>query len=75
MSLLHRAKTVAGQATTKAKEGVAEVQTRRELGQAYDELGKLAFELTESGDINHPRVTTAVERIKKLKAELDAEPA
>ncbi len=75
MGLLDRAKAVADQATTKAKEGVAEVQTRRELGQAYDELGKLAFELAESGDIADPRVTTLVDRIKKLKAELEAEPA
>jgi hypothetical protein len=74
MSLLDRAKTVAGQATSKAKEGVAEVQTRRELGQAYDELGKLAFELAESGDITDPRVTAATERIKKLRSELDAQP-
>ena len=41
MSLLDRAKTVAGQATTKAKEGLEEVQTRRELSQAYEALGKL----------------------------------
>jgi len=75
MSLLDRAKTVAGQATSKAKEGVAEVQTRRELGQAYDELGKLAFELAESGDINHPLLMAVVERIKQLKAELDAQPS
>jgi len=75
MSLLDRAKTVAGQATSKAKEGVAEVQTRRELGQAYDELGKLAFELSESGEINHPRLNGAVERLRQLKAELDPQPS
>ncbi len=72
MSLLDRAKTVAGQATTKAKEGLEEVQTRRELGQAYEELGKLAFELTESGEISNARFTPTVDRIKELKAALDA---
>jgi len=72
MSLLDRAKTVAGQATTKAKEGLEEVQTRRDLGQAYEELGKVAFELTESGAISNDRLTPTVERIKQLKATLDA---
>ena len=41
MGFLDKAKMAAEQATTKAKEGIGEVQTRRELGQAYDELGKL----------------------------------
>jgi hypothetical protein len=72
MGFLDRAKTVAEQATAKAKEGIDEVQTRRELGQAYDELGKLAFELVTSGEISHARLEPGVERIKMLKAELEA---
>jgi len=70
MGLLDRAKTVAEQATIKAKEGLDEVQTRRELGQAYDELGKVAFELATAGDITHPRLEAGVERIKTLTAQL-----
>jgi len=71
MGLLDRAKTVAEQATTKAKEGLDEVQTRRELGQAYNELGKVAFDLTSSGEISHPRLEAGVERIKALTAQLE----
>ncbi len=73
MGLLDRAKSVAEQATTKAKEGLEEVQTRRDLGQAYDELGKLTFELVESGELTHERLTPTVERIRTLKVELENE--
>lgn len=72
MGLLDKAKTAAEQATAKAKEGIGEVQTRRELGQAYDELGKTAFELAEAGELTHARLDEPVERIRKLKAELDS---
>ena len=72
MGLLDKAKTAAEQATAKAKEGIGEVQTRRELGQAYDELGKIAFELAESGEISHARIEEPVERIRKLKTDLDS---
>jgi len=72
MGFLDKAKMAAEQATTKAKEGIGEVQTRRELGQAYDELGKLAYELAESGEISHDRIGELVERIRTLKSELEA---
>jgi hypothetical protein len=75
MGLLDRAKSVAEQATIKAKEGLDEVQTRRELGQAYDELGKITFDLAAAGEITHPRLEAGVERIKALRAELETEPA
>jgi hypothetical protein len=74
MGLLDRAKTVAEQATTKAKEGLEEVQTRRELSQAYGELGKVTFELMESGELSHARLTSGVEQIRALKAELEVKP-
>lgn len=72
MGLLDQAKIAAQTATAKAKEGMAEVQTRRELGQAYDELGKLAFELAESGEIAHDRFEPLLERIRTLRGELEA---
>jgi hypothetical protein len=71
MGFLDKAKMAAETATSKAKEGIGEVQTRRELGQAYDELGKLAFELSESGAISNERIDGLVERIRTLKSELD----
>ena len=72
MGFLDKAKMAAEQATTKAKEGIGEVQTRRELGQAYDELGKLTFDLADSGEITNDQVGEIVEKIRGLKAELES---
>lgn len=70
MGFLDKAKDMAEQATTKAKEGAQELQTKRDLGNAYDELGKLAFELVEAGELTHARLDAGVERIRTLKASL-----
>ncbi|HVA29808.1 MAG TPA: hypothetical protein VMU58_00935 [Gaiellaceae bacterium] len=67
MGLLDKAKAAAEQAATKAKEGVEEVQTKRELSQAYGELGKTAFELVESGDVSHPRLQTLADKVRALE--------
>ena len=75
MGLLDKAKAAAEQAAAKAKEGVEEVQTKRELGQAYSELGKSAFDLVENGEISDPRLDASVEKIKSLKAKLEEEGA
>jgi hypothetical protein len=72
MGFLDKAKMAAESATSKAKEGIGEVQTRRELGQAYDELGKLTFELADSGELSNERLDGLVERIRTLKSELEA---
>jgi hypothetical protein len=69
MGLLDKAKSAADTATSKAKEGIGEVQTKRELGQAYDELGKLAFELADAGEIAHERLDEPVARIRQLRAD------
>jgi hypothetical protein len=66
LRLLDKAKAAAVEATAKAKEGVEEVQVKRELSQAYNELGKVAFELVESNDITHPKLETLAEKIRTL---------
>jgi hypothetical protein len=68
MGFLDKAKAAAEQAAAKAKEGVDDVQTKRELSQSYNELGKTAFELVEAGEISHPRLATTAERIRTLSA-------
>lgn len=73
MGFLDKAKAAAQQATEKAKEGVSDVQTKREIGQAHDELGKKTFELAESGAIKHPEIDAIVAKIKELKAKLEEE--
>ncbi len=73
MGFLDKAKSAAGTATSKAKEGIDQVQTKRELGQAYDELGKLAFELVDAGELTNERLDEPVSNIRRLKSELEAD--
>jgi hypothetical protein len=68
MGLLDKAKSAAEQAATRAKEGVEEVQTKRNLAHAYEQLGRTAFELLESGQISHERLTAHAEEIRRLQA-------
>jgi hypothetical protein len=71
-SFLNKAKQAAETAVTKTKEGVEDVQQKRELGQAYGELGKTTFELIESGEIANPRFDATVAKIKDLQEKLAA---
>ena len=76
MGFLDKAKAAAEQAASKAKEGVQDVQAKRELGQAYGELGQKTYELVLSGAVSHPDLTPLVDKISALKAqaEEDGEP-
>ncbi len=75
MGFLDKAKQAAEQAATKAKEGVEDVQQKRELSQAYGELGKTAFELVDAGEVSHPRLEATVAKIRDLNAKLAESPA
>jgi hypothetical protein len=68
MGFLDKAKAAAEQAAAKAKEGVEDVQNKRELSQAYSELGKAAFELLESGTIANATLEGHAEKIRALQA-------
>jgi hypothetical protein len=72
MGFLDKAKAAAEQAAAKAKEGVEDVQTKRELGQAYGELGRTTFELLESGDISNDRLEAIAVRIRGLNEKVAA---
>jgi hypothetical protein len=73
MSVLNKVKAAAGQATTKAQDGVATMQNKRKLTQAYAELGRTTFELVQSGELTHPRLSPTVDQIRAVKAQLDRE--
>jgi hypothetical protein len=66
VGIFDKAKAAAEQAAAKAKEGVEDVQVKRELGQAYGELGKTTFELVESGELSHAALEEVVARIRGL---------
>jgi hypothetical protein len=67
MGFLDKAKAAAEQATAKAKEGVEEVQSKRELAQAYGELGRATYGLIESGELSHAQLAPIAERIRSLE--------
>jgi hypothetical protein len=68
MGFLDKAKAAAEQAAVKAKEGVEEVQAKRELTQAYGDLGRAAYRLASSGQISHPDLTALVDRIAEMES-------
>lgn len=69
MGFLDKAKAAAEQAASKAKEGVEEVQTKRSLTHAYEELGRTAFQLLESGEISHDRLTAHADEVRRLETQ------
>jgi hypothetical protein len=74
MGFLDKAKAAAEQAATRAKEGVEEVQTKRNLTHAYEELGRTTFDLIDEGQISHDRLTALADEIRKLKAAAEGPP-
>ena len=75
MGLLDKVKAGAEQAAARAKEELEEAKSKRELGQAYGELGRTAFDLVERGEISHTELSAGAERIRALKAQLETEEA
>jgi hypothetical protein len=67
MGFLDKARAAAEQAAGKAKEGVEDLQARHDLSQAHNELGKVAFELIESGEIAHAKLEPAAAKIRALR--------
>jgi hypothetical protein len=71
-SFMDRLKDATATVATRAKEGVEELQTKHELSQAYGDLGGATAELVESGAVSHPDLSARVEKIRALKAQLEA---
>ena len=67
---LNRLKEATANVAQMTKEGVETLQVKRELSQAYGDLGRKTAELVSSGAISHPELTEAVTRIGELKAQL-----
>ena len=65
-------KSGAEQAATKAQEELERLQVKRELGQAYAELGEKTFELADKGDVSHAELGPLVDKVRTLKAQLAA---
>jgi hypothetical protein len=70
MGFLDKVREAGEQALARGKEEFEEQKTKRELNQAYGELGETAFGLVDSGAISHDSLTAGAERIRSLKAKL-----
>lgn len=73
MGFVDKLKAGAEQAGNKARETAQEVQTKRELGQAYTDLGKTAFGLVDRGEVSHAELSAGVDHIKELQTRLSGE--
>jgi hypothetical protein len=70
MGFLDKAMSAADQMATKAKEGVDDVQAKRNLTHAYEDLGRTAFQLIEEGAISHERLNAQADEIRKYLAQV-----
>ena len=68
----NRLKEATANVVQMTQDGIDTYQTKRELSQAYSDLGQKTAELVESGTISHPELTGLVARIDELKAQLEA---
>ena len=65
-----QAKDMAGAAAAKAKEEAKELQLKRDLNDAFEDLGKATFERMESGELQHAGLDPRAERIRSIKQQL-----
>jgi hypothetical protein len=70
MEFFERAKSLADQAATRAKEGVEEGKLILDLKRTYLDLGKLTFELVDRSELEDARLQSLVDRIRGLEADL-----
>lgn len=65
-------KSGAEQAATRAQAEIERLQAKRDLQQAYADLGEKALELADRGELSHAELQAALDRARAAKAALDA---
>src|SRR5690348_6541164 len=65
MSFMDKAKAAAERAKVKAQEGVGEVQAKKDLAQAYWDLGHKTYELASQGTISNPELEPLIQKISQ----------
>jgi hypothetical protein len=75
MGLLDKVKAGAEQAASTAQKQAQIVATKRELGQAYSDLGRTAFGLVDRGELSHGDLAAGVDHIRELQGRLSGEGA
>jgi hypothetical protein len=71
MGFMDKVKAGAEQAAAKAKDTAEDVQTKRDLGKAYDDLGKETFALIESGQVSNAALEPHAAKIRELQSKLE----
>jgi hypothetical protein len=75
MGLLDRVKAGAEQAASTAQRQAQIVQLKRELSQAYGDLGKVVHGLVGRGEVSHADLTAGVDHINDLQGRLAGDAA
>lgn len=73
MGLLDKVKAGAEQAANTAQKQAQIVAAKRELSQAYGDLGKTAYGLVDRGEISHGDLAAGVDHIRDLQGRLSGE--
>lgn len=73
VSFFDKAKAAASQAAAKAKQGAEDLQLKVDLGKAYDDLGKAAYELIEQGELAHEKLEAPAAKVRELRERLDGD--
>jgi hypothetical protein len=73
MGLLDKVKAGAEQAANTAQKQAQTVAAKRELSQAYGDLGKTAYGLVDRGEISHGDLASGVDHIRDLQGRLSGE--
>ena len=68
MGFLDKARGAAEQAKVKAQEGVEGLQAKKELTQAYWDLGHKTYHLAVQGAVSNPELDPLIQRIRELEA-------
>jgi hypothetical protein len=69
---LQRSRTELGRAARSGRLQLELRQARRDLDHFWQRLGKTSYNLTESGEIDHPALRRAMTRIDELEERIDA---
>ena len=72
MGILDKVKGSIQDTATMARDGVEDMQAKHALGHAYEELGRRTVDLMDAGKLEAPELDFDIDRIRKLKAEIDA---
>ena len=75
MGLLDKVKASAEQAASSAQKQAQIVATKRELSQAYGDLGKTAYGLLDRGELSHGDLAAGADHIRELQARLSGDGA